>query len=257
MWGGFFQRSLFDAQEILDGVWLGSYDAARAPLSEFESRNIAFVLTVGDDELEPVHLKSGVTYCICRCEDEAATSLLPNFALFHEFIQFARDRNKSVLIHCMAGISRSTTTLVSFMMKMDSIDFETALARVRQHRRFVCPNTGFERQLRAYEHVTIGSEAARENFDKFRVKPAPKVVVARHQSVRTVAEPSLVRGFLDELLAIVTDGVAAAVDSTAASSSAAAPAAAPAADQSGAVEWIGDEPADDNGVQVAAAEQQD
>lgn len=250
MWSGFFERKLFDAQEVLDGVWLGSYDAARAPLSEFESRNIAFVLTVGDDELEPVHLKSGITYCICRCEDEAGTSLLPNFELFHQFIHFAREQNKGVLIHCLAGISRSTTTLVSFMMATDKIDFETAVARVRQHRRFVCPNTGFERQLRAYEHVTVGSEAARDNFDKFRVKPAPKVVVARHQTVRTVANASLVRGFLDELLALtadlVTDGTATAAPATATTTTTTTTTTQQDTAANGAVEWIGDEPKDDD-----------
>ncbi len=207
MWGGFFDRGGFDAQEILDGVWLGSYDAARAPLSELQKRNIAFVLTVGDVELEPVHLNAGVTYLLCRCEDEAATQLLPNFDLFHEFIAFAREKKQGVLVHCMAGISRSTTTLVSYMMKTDTIDFETAMARVRQHRRFVCPNMGFERQLRAYEHVAVGKAAAKEPFLAFAAKPSPKVTLARLKHERKVEEPSHVRTVLDELYAMSVEMV--------------------------------------------------
>lgn len=42
MFRGFVFRNTmhnsFDAQEIIDGVYLGSYDAARADLREFEKR---------------------------------------------------------------------------------------------------------------------------------------------------------------------------------------------------------------------------
>jgi hypothetical protein len=51
MFSSFFRSSMnstFDAQEIEDGLWLGSYDAACANISEMESRNIGYVLSVGD-----------------------------------------------------------------------------------------------------------------------------------------------------------------------------------------------------------------
>jgi hypothetical protein len=47
MWGGFFEQRDFDGDEILPGVYLGSYDAACADFKEFESRNIKFVLQIG------------------------------------------------------------------------------------------------------------------------------------------------------------------------------------------------------------------
>ena len=45
----FFDKVPFEAHEIIDGVWLGSYDAATAEWEEFEKRQIKYVLTVGFD----------------------------------------------------------------------------------------------------------------------------------------------------------------------------------------------------------------
>lgn len=152
-------------------------------------------MTVGD-ELEPQHLSSGVHYLLCRCDDVSDTTLLPNFDLFHEFIRCARQANAGVLVHCLAGISRSTTTVASFMMKEDSATFESVMRRIREHRVYVSPNIGFERQLRSYEFVTTGNQEARTNFDKFRVKNAPSVQLASGVLKQIVTAPAEVREFL-------------------------------------------------------------
>jgi hypothetical protein len=157
-------------------------------------------LTVGDD-LEPQHLSRGVSYLLCRCDDVSDTTLLPNFDVFHEFIRCAREANSSVLVHCLAGISRSATTVASFMMKEDGATFEATMRRIREHRVYVSPNVGFERQLRSYEHVTTGNEEARANYDKFRCKAAPAVELANGVEKRKVTTPAEVREFLAQVAA--------------------------------------------------------
>jgi hypothetical protein len=171
-------------------------------------------LTVGDD-LEPQHLSSGVSYLLCRCDDVAGTTLLPNFDIFHEFIRCARQANASVLVHCLAGISRSTTTVASFMMKEDSATFESVMRRIREHRVWVSPNIGFERQLRSYEFVTTGNEEARDNFEKFSVKNAPAVQLANGVLKQTVTAPSEVREFLVQNAGLPAEAATASVSTTA------------------------------------------
>jgi predicted protein tyrosine phosphatase len=99
---------------------------------------------------------------------------LPNFPLIYDFIDEAVESGHGILIHCQAGISRSTTSLSSWLMKKKTMSFEDCLALIRQKRSFVSPNFGFEKQLRAYEFVVLGREDAKDEFDKYMNITAPK-----------------------------------------------------------------------------------
>ena len=201
-WSGFWTRSAFDAHEVHDGIFLGSFDAAAAELSEFEKRNIGFVLSIGADLPPKVRVRAArplpgpkalnvasqhphtLTYLTCECEDESMTNLLPNFELFHEFIDHALSKKRSVLVHCQAGISRSTTCVVSYLMRRHGMTFYDALCKVRSKRSFVSPNTGFTAQLealdeflRAGERQGEGDVDALEEYRAFMQKAAPDVVL--------------------------------------------------------------------------------
>ena len=51
---------------------------------------------------------------------------------------------EKVLVHCAAGISRSGTVVVAYMMAKYNIRYEDAVRMVRAKRGCVCPNQGFE-----------------------------------------------------------------------------------------------------------------
>ena len=54
-----------------------------------------------------------------------------------------------VLIHCMAGVSRSSSVAIYYMMKKGyAKSYEEALSYLRNTRPQVQPNSGFERQLK-------------------------------------------------------------------------------------------------------------
>jgi hypothetical protein len=62
---------------------------------------------------------------------------------------YVRKRNaEKVLVHCYAGISRSVTLVMAYLIMECGMDYGTALVRVRQTRRDALPNVGFEEQLR-------------------------------------------------------------------------------------------------------------
>jgi hypothetical protein len=51
------------------------------------------------------------------------------------------EQNQSVLVHCVAGMNRSTTVCCAVLMLLEGLNTETALARVRQHHPWARPDS--------------------------------------------------------------------------------------------------------------------
>ena len=49
----------------------------------------------------------------------------------------------NVFVHCMAGISRSATIVISYLMKKFGWSVEKAVEYVKTRRSIICPNEGF------------------------------------------------------------------------------------------------------------------
>ena len=62
-----------------------------------------------------------------------------------------REAGGRVLVHCAAGVSRSSATVIYYLMTREYMSYDTALKRVRDVRHIAWPNEGFEYQLRALE----------------------------------------------------------------------------------------------------------
>jgi len=56
----------------------------------------------------------------------------------------------SILVHCAAGVSRSASLTVAYVMKQMGLSYEQALELVMK-KRWVSPNQGFEQQLKQYQ----------------------------------------------------------------------------------------------------------
>lgn len=63
-----------------------------------------------------------------------------------------------MFVHCAAGISRVTPSLIqstsivcAYLMHKNKWTFHKTFGFVRSKRKIVCPNPGFERQLRNFE----------------------------------------------------------------------------------------------------------
>ena len=59
--------------------------------------------------------------------------------------------NNKVLVHCNAGVSRSATMIIAYLMKYHKMTYNQALETVRKNRPSAQPNRGFERQLKEWE----------------------------------------------------------------------------------------------------------
>jgi predicted protein tyrosine phosphatase len=76
----------------------------------------------------------------------SAGDVLPSFLTFVRSLDAAAGHR--LLVHCEAGVSRSASLVIAFFILDRGMDFDAALAFVRERRPCVQPNEGFQRQLR-------------------------------------------------------------------------------------------------------------
>ena len=77
--------------------------------------------------------------------------ILVYFAFAFILVDAVNLAGRSVLIHCHAGISRSATVCLAYLMKVQSMRLEEAFEFVRSLRKVISPNFSFMLQLLKYE----------------------------------------------------------------------------------------------------------
>jgi len=68
-------------------------------------------------------------------------------------IKELNDDNLKIYIHCHAGISRSASLVILYVMKYHNMNFETAFKFVREKRLCIQPNPSFVEQLKFLEEL--------------------------------------------------------------------------------------------------------
>jgi len=87
----------------------------------------------------------------------------PMIEIGYNFIDNAVLSNKNILVHCMAGISRSVSMVIYYLMKKHHINYENAITIVKDRRPIANPNNSFKLQLQKYQKK-------RDNFTEIDAK---------------------------------------------------------------------------------------
>jgi len=147
------------------GLYLGGYEAASNQVL-LDQYNIKAVLTLTSEKR--LHYMTDVVYLhkFVKAFDDPRFDLSEHFEQCLEFIENARKNRYNVLVHCMAGISRSATITLAYLMKTYKYRFDDALQYVRARRPIVNPNDGFVQQLRRME-VVGGSPTKKSSIFSF------------------------------------------------------------------------------------------
>jgi dual specificity phosphatase 12 len=53
------------------------------------------------------------------------------------------NKGGKVLVHCFAGVSRSATIIIAYMMQEHGMNYHSAFKFVKSKRPFINPNEGF------------------------------------------------------------------------------------------------------------------
>tara|TARA_B100001094_G_C18163226_1_gene790555 strand:+ start:1606 stop:2157 length:552 start_codon:yes stop_codon:yes gene_type:complete len=133
--------------EIIDGIYIGDIYAA-SDFNNLKNNNIKSIVccVVGIDDLYPKNINYLNLDLIDNC-DENITRV---FEDSNKFIEKNVKNNKKILIHCIAGVSRSVTLLVCYLIKNYDYTPEKALQIIREKRNIANPNENFMKQLHKY-----------------------------------------------------------------------------------------------------------
>ncbi|KAH9259986.1 hypothetical protein BASA81_001747 [Batrachochytrium salamandrivorans] len=146
----------FSAQQIIPRLFLGGIDAAMDH-TNLGLLGISHVLTVADElvEFSPSGNPSAVIkhHAVIPVFDTEDDVLLVYFDQALEYIHHClTEPGRAVLVHCVAGVSRSATVVIAYLMKHHGMPLSVALAHTRQVRNVVQPNDGFMFQLDLFQH---------------------------------------------------------------------------------------------------------
>jgi protein-tyrosine phosphatase/rhodanese-related sulfurtransferase len=143
--------------QILPHLYLSCRKGA-SNKENLQKNNITRILNVTSEESEYQYL-DGFTYHQIAVEDSQEVDMLLYLPVAFAFIEEARLSNEKVLVHCHAGMSRSVTVIIGYLMKYHGHTLNSAYDYVRQKKSNISPNFGFLQQLIQFEKSLRSSPA--------------------------------------------------------------------------------------------------
>jgi atypical dual specificity phosphatase len=133
--------------EIIPRLYLSGDDAATTK-KILEEKNITHIINLTknvENKYEPL-----IKYKKIAIYDLPSVNIIDHFQSSYEFIESALNESEKncVLVHCNAGVSRSSTIVISYLMQKKIFPFyHDAYDFVKSKRPKICPNHGFIKQL--------------------------------------------------------------------------------------------------------------
>ncbi|XP_016967182.1 dual specificity protein phosphatase Mpk3 [Drosophila biarmipes] len=149
--------------EIIPGLLFLGNATHSCDSNALQKYNIKYVLNVTPD-LPNEFEKSGIIkYLQIPITDHYSQDLAMHFPDAIQFIEEARSANSAVLVHCLAGVSRSVTVTLAYLMHTRGLSLNDAFMMVRDRKPDVSPNFHFMQQLQSFEsqlRLSPGDEQA-------------------------------------------------------------------------------------------------
>nr|XP_029497457.1 dual specificity protein phosphatase 22-A-like isoform X3 [Oncorhynchus nerka] len=178
--------------KVVDGLYLGNIRDSenREILSQ---NNITHILSVYNNA-KPV--LEDMTYLCIHAADASSQNLSQHFKESIRFIHECRLNGGACLVHCLAGVSRSTTMVVAYLMTVTTYSWEECLSAVKAVRSFVGPNYGFQQQLQEYQMKQVTEYRAwlRASFRPSPFKDQEQVGVLLNQYIEQQQQENQRRG---------------------------------------------------------------
>ncbi|KAM9301814.1 interferon regulatory factor 8 [Gastrophryne carolinensis] len=150
--------------QVLDGLFLGNIrDAEDA--AALSASGVTHIVSVHNNAKA---LLPEMTYLCITASDSSRQNLVQHFRPCIKFIHENRLRGAGCLVHCLAGVSRSATLVVAYLMAVTPFGWEDCLSAVKSVRSYVDPNLGFQQQLQEYEMTLVKEMCDRNSGRRLR-----------------------------------------------------------------------------------------
>jgi len=137
---------MHSTSEIIDNLFIGEFFSSY-PV-QIRDLGIELIIDVTCDVCYFNY--PNVDYIQIPIEDDEYTNIVKYFNYTYNLIDNKLKKGKKVLVYCQAGVSRSPTIVIAYLMKKLNINLTEAYELVLSKRSIVKPNSGFYFQLKLY-----------------------------------------------------------------------------------------------------------
>jgi len=138
---------------IKNKLYLGNMFDANDSVSIIKA-NISCIVCVAE-RLRIININPNVTVHKYELADDHNC----NISLYFDEIGEIINKGGIVLVNCAAGISRSSTIVIAYIMKYYKLDLEKTFSFVKKKRNQICPNKRFMECLLDYELTLFGKNS--------------------------------------------------------------------------------------------------
>ena len=133
---------------ITEKVYLGNFLSARDEENLIKNNFTGVLSCTGEGS--PQYQNKSIKHKIFAINDTDNTNIIQYFKEALKFI----DKQEKVLVHCLAGFSRSATLVIAYFMWKNKLTYDKSYNMVFEHR-IIGPNKGFIKQLKIFEEKLI------------------------------------------------------------------------------------------------------
>ncbi|RWS22213.1 dual specificity protein phosphatase 14-like protein [Leptotrombidium deliense] len=132
------------AQEIIQNLYLTG-------MSGLDSNKFDFIIDISNYYIEARNIDYTKTLVI-RIDDRLNANIYEHFDEATNFINHCLLKNKTVVVHCAAGRSRSASIVIAYLIRFCNMSLQDAYIYVHSKRTCIDPNESFLYQLAKYEN---------------------------------------------------------------------------------------------------------
>ena len=133
---------------IVNNLYIGSQDCADIKI--LEKYNIKNVLSLGVD----VDIRN-INHKFIPILDLPESNIKPILTECLPFIRNGVENKQNVLVHCNAGVSRTSMVTIAYLMQYEGMNYEEAYNLVKRKRPAIQPNDGFKKQLKLMKQYAV------------------------------------------------------------------------------------------------------
>jgi protein-tyrosine phosphatase len=140
--------------KITEHIYLGKANSAQN-LETLQSIGITHILMVGYDLT--AYFPKNIIYEHIELDDKENSAIDKFFFYAAQYINQVISNNGKILVHCQAGVSRSASIVIAYLMISQKISYNEAFLLCKKGRPCINPNKGFVNKLKQLESITMHS----------------------------------------------------------------------------------------------------
>lgn len=152
--------------KITHKVYLGDIYGTKE-LDYFKQEKIGGIISLTTEETAPTFNDKSLQHLCINIGDSPEINIIQHFK---KCIDFIESSSQNTYVHCMCGVSRSSSIVIAYIMWKNKIKYYDAYFFVKNKRPFICPNDGFIDQLKMFEKLLINNNYNLDQIDFSKIE---------------------------------------------------------------------------------------